>query len=65
MTELHRQIELLPEIEKTVFEIHYYLGLTQAETARLMGPHPREVSRMWLKATTRLAKWLEDADGLI
>jgi RNA polymerase sigma factor (sigma-70 family) len=65
LTELHRQIEMLPADEKRVFELHYYLGLTQAETAQFMGLLPRQVSRLWLQATKRLAKWLKDADGLI
>ena len=64
LTELHRQIELLPEIEKSVFGLHYYGGYTQLETAEVVGLHPRQVSRIWLQATKRLAKWLKDADGL-
>jgi RNA polymerase sigma factor (sigma-70 family) len=64
LSELHEQVELLPEPEKTVFGLHYYLGLTQVEAAEIMGLPPKQVSRLWLQATKRLAKWLKDADGL-
>ena len=47
-----------------VFGLHYYLGLTQVEAAEIMGVPPKQVSRLWLQATRRLAKWLKDADGL-
>ena len=56
---MHQQIETLPGPEKTVFGLHYYLGLTQ-----VMGLPPKQVSRLWLQATKRLAKWLQDGDGL-
>lgn len=62
--ELHRQIGLLPEPEKTVFGLHYYLGLSQVEAAQLMGLPPWQVSRLWLRSTNRLARWLKDTDGL-
>jgi RNA polymerase sigma factor (sigma-70 family) len=64
LSELHQQVELLPEPEKMVFGLHYYLGLTQVEAAEIMGLAPKQVSRLWLQATKRLAKWLKDADGL-
>jgi RNA polymerase sigma factor (sigma-70 family) len=62
--ELHQQVELLPEPEKTVFGLHYYLGLSQVETAQIMELPPWQVSRIWLRATNRLARWLKDAEGL-
>ncbi len=65
LTEFHRQVEKLPPDEKRAFELHYYLGLTQAEAADLMELAPKQVSRLWLAATARLADWLRDADGLV
>jgi RNA polymerase sigma factor (sigma-70 family) len=65
LTELHRQIEDLPADEKRVFELHYYLGLTQAQAAQEMGLHTRQVSRLWFAATRRLARWLKDSQGVI
>jgi RNA polymerase sigma factor (sigma-70 family) len=64
LSELHEQVERLPDPEKMVFGLHYYLGLTQVEAAEIMGLPPKQVSRLWLQATKRLAKWLKDADGL-
>jgi RNA polymerase sigma factor (sigma-70 family) len=65
LSELHGQVELLPDPEKLVFGLHYYLGLTQVEAAEIMGLSSKQVSRLWLQATRRLAKWLKDADGLV
>jgi len=65
LTEFHRQVEKLPQNEKRAFELHYYLGFTQAEAADLMELGPKQVSRLWLAATARLADWLQDADGLV
>jgi RNA polymerase sigma factor (sigma-70 family) len=64
LSELHQQIDLLPDPEKTVFGLHYYVGLTQVEAAEIMGLPPKQISRLWLQATKRLANWLKDADGL-
>jgi RNA polymerase sigma factor (sigma-70 family) len=58
LTELHKQIELLPGDERTVFELRYYLGYSQAEIAEILDLHPRKVSRLWQGATARLAEWL-------
>jgi RNA polymerase sigma factor (sigma-70 family) len=61
LTEFHRQVENLPEDQRTVFDLHYYTDLPQAEIARLLGLHPRKVSYLWVAATEQLAEWL---DGL-
>jgi len=54
-TEFHNQVGRLDELERTVFEMHYYLGLPQAEIAKLLELHPRKVSYLWVAATERLA----------
>ncbi len=61
LTEFHRHVENLPEDQRTVFDLHYYTDLPQAEIARLLGLHPRKVSYLWVAATEQLAEWL---DGL-
>ncbi len=61
LTEFHRQVENLPEDQRTVFDLHYYTDLPQAEIARLLGLHPRKVSYLWVAATEQLAERL---DGL-
>ena len=57
-TELHREVEKLPDSQRLVFDCHYLAGFSQAETARLLDMHPKEVSRLWLAAAGRLAEWL-------
>ena len=62
--EFHDQVVRLPEEERSVFELHYYIGLTQAEIARLLDRHPRAVSRLWIAATERLADQVPDVTRL-
>jgi len=54
-TELHEQVESLDADERTVFEMHYYLGMTQADIAHVLDLHPRKVSHLWIAATDKLA----------
>lgn len=56
--ELHEQIERLAPKEREIVHCLIYLGLTQAETARLLEMHPKQVSRLWLQTRLSLAKWL-------
>jgi RNA polymerase sigma factor (sigma-70 family) len=59
LTEFHQEIEKLPEGQRRVFELHYYGDFSQAEIAQMLGVHRKQVSRLWLAATGRLARWLE------
>jgi len=59
LTEFHEQVETLPDDQRTVFELRYYGGFSQAEIAQVLGLHPKQVSRRWLAATGRLAHWLK------
>src|SRR5262245_27717488 len=54
-TEFHNKVGRLEEPERSVFEMHYYLGLPQAEVARALDLHPRKVSYLWIAATEKLA----------
>ena len=63
LSEFHRQVENLPDDERTVFELHYYGDFSQAEIAQILQIQPKQVSRLWLAATGRLASWLEEFDG--
>lgn len=58
-TEFHRRAAELPDDERAVFDLHYYLGLPQAEVAAALALHPRKVSRLWVTAADKLA------DGVI
>jgi RNA polymerase sigma factor (sigma-70 family) len=59
-TEFHRRVDTLPADQRAVFEMHHYLGLTQAEVARVLGLHPRKVSYLWIEATEQLAEGMAD-----
>ena len=48
-----------PKARRRVFELHYYGDFSQAEIAQMLGVHRKQVSRLWLAATGRLAQWLE------
>jgi len=58
-TEFHERVGRLEEEERTVFEMHYYLGLPQTEIARTLNLHPRKVSYLWVKATEKLAEGMD------
>jgi RNA polymerase sigma factor (sigma-70 family) len=64
-SELHEKVEALPEQERTVFEMHYYLGIPQSEIAQVLGLHPRKVSYLWVAATDRLARHLAGTEGML
>ncbi len=64
-TEFHREVEDLPGDERTVFDFHYFAEFPQSEIARLMDLHPKQVSRLWLAATMRLAQRLDGIEELI
>jgi RNA polymerase sigma factor (sigma-70 family) len=53
-TEFHQKVDELPQEQREVVDLHWYQGLTQAETALLLGITQKEVSRLWIKATRKL-----------
>jgi RNA polymerase sigma factor (sigma-70 family) len=61
--ELHQRVESLPEQQQSVAHCLLYLGLSQAETAHLLTLHPRQVSRLWLRARLQLAEVLPDDEN--
>jgi RNA polymerase sigma factor (sigma-70 family) len=61
-TEFHNKVGQLEEAERSVFEMHYYLGLPQAEIARVMNLHPRKVSYLWIAATEKLGEGIVELE---
>jgi RNA polymerase sigma factor (sigma-70 family) len=53
-TELHLQIEALPQEQRQVVDLLYYQGLSQPEAALLLGVAVRTVQRRWHDALLRL-----------
>jgi RNA polymerase sigma factor (sigma-70 family) len=64
-SEFHARVADLPEAERQVFELHYYLELPQVEIARLLDLHPRKVSYLWVASTERLADDLDGVEGFL
>ncbi len=62
-TEFHQEVARLPDHERIVFDFHYFAEFPQADIAKLLNLHPKQVSRLWLAATGRLAQWLDDTGG--
>jgi RNA polymerase sigma factor (sigma-70 family) len=57
-SEFHRKVRELPDEEREVVDLYWYQGLTQAETARILGVHEKAVSRRWIRARLKLSEWL-------
>ena len=48
-SEFHERAAQLPDDLREVFDLHYYLGLSQERIAEQLDLHPREVSRRWIR----------------
>ena len=59
-SEFHEKVRALPDEEREVVDLYWYQGLTQAETARVLGVHEKEISRRWLRARLKLSEWLPE-----
>ena len=64
-TEFHQKVAALSDEERSVFELHYYLDLPQAEIAKLLNLQPRKVSYLWVAATEKLADGLANIEGML
>jgi RNA polymerase sigma factor (sigma-70 family) len=62
-TEFHEKVQSLPDDERSVFEMHFYLDMPQAEIARVLNLSARKVSYLWVAATERLADYLTALEG--
>ena len=63
-TELHEQIDELPDKLREVFELVFYQGLPQTEVADLLGVSTKTVNQRWIKARLALKTALDDASML-
>lgn len=62
--EFHAQVEALPEEEREVVNLLWYEGMSQAETADLLGVSSRTVLRRWHAARLKLFQVLNDGTPL-
>ena len=54
LKEFHTQVGKLPDEEREVFDLIFYLGLEQAEVAKRLGVSVPTVRRRWRAAKERL-----------
>lgn len=57
-TEFQDRVTELPDEERRVVELHFYLQMPQAEVAQVLEWEPKKVSRRWLSACAKLADHL-------
>ena len=57
--EFHEQVDLLPDDERSAFDLIWYQGLTQADAAEILGISERTLKRRWLAARLSLGHALE------
>ena len=57
-TDFHERVEGLPAAQREVFELRFYHGLTNRQTAELLGLAEKPVSRLWLAASEQAAEAL-------
>jgi DNA-directed RNA polymerase specialized sigma24 family protein len=58
--EIHEQLAKAPEVEQLVFEQRYFLGLTNAMAAQVLGLSEKQVRHAWDSIRLRLARYLKD-----
>jgi RNA polymerase sigma factor (sigma-70 family) len=61
-SEFHEKVNELPEEERMIFEMHFFLQMPQAEIAKVLQWEPKQVSRRWLKACMALADYVPSMD---
>jgi RNA polymerase sigma factor (sigma-70 family) len=59
--EFHERVAMLPEDERSVFDLVWYQGLPQAEAADVLGISERTLKRRWLAARLSLGRALDGA----
>jgi RNA polymerase sigma-70 factor (ECF subfamily) len=63
-TEFHRLVEQLAPAERQIFDLHFYEGLSLADTAAQLGVSERTIKRRWQSARISLHKALHGVEPL-
>jgi RNA polymerase sigma-70 factor (ECF subfamily) len=58
--EFHQFVDRLPVEERSVFDLLFYHGLSQAEAAQILNISVPTVKRRWAEARIRLREYLDD-----
>ena len=56
--EFHAAVAALPVEERRVVECLWYLDMSQAEAAEVLGVQPRQVSRLWARARDKFKRFM-------
>jgi RNA polymerase sigma factor (sigma-70 family) len=56
--EFHTAVTALPVEERRVVECLWYLDMTQAEAAEVLGVQPRQVCRLWARARDKFKRFV-------
>lgn len=59
LAELHEKVAALTDDEREVFDLMWYHGLSQVETAAVLGVSERTVRRRWVAAKLQLSELLD------
>ncbi|MBL8812683.1 MAG: sigma-70 family RNA polymerase sigma factor [Planctomycetaceae bacterium] len=62
-TEFHEYVERLPEVDRSLFDLLWYQGLTMAETSELLAIPLRTLGRRWKLVRVRLYRDLLSEPG--
>jgi RNA polymerase sigma factor (TIGR02999 family) len=63
MVALNEALEQLSSVDSRLVEVvnlRYFVGMTVAETAEVLGVSKRTLDREWLKAKAMLMTWMEE-----
>jgi RNA polymerase sigma factor (sigma-70 family) len=61
-SEFHEQVEALPAVSRELWDLIWYMGLSQREAANLLELSERSVQRRWREARVLLHRRLADLD---
>ena len=60
---MHQLIGRLPDHEREVIDLRYYLDHNYSEIGRMLGIHRERVKKIEQDAHGRLGRWLGEAEG--
>jgi RNA polymerase sigma factor (sigma-70 family) len=61
-SEFHERVSTLPDNEQAIFELVWYLEMSQEQAAAVLQISRSAVQRAWLSARLRLGKFLQDME---
>lgn len=56
--DLDKAVRRLPRRERDVLVLHGFYGLSQEETAKVLGIHQTSVGRIYVRALPKVVRWI-------